>query len=112
MNARTGILTASSAVKEVAYSGELSLLQKLAMLTAVLLLLATAVSVVYVKDLNRRLLSEMQRQQVQTHALQVSWGQLKLEERTIAAPLRVQQVAKAELGMQTPTQRKVRMVRS
>ena len=70
----------------------------------------TSLSLVYVKDLNRRLSSDLQAiEATQTH-LQTRWGQLLLEQSTWTSESRIQRLAQTELRMATPDPKKVAMV--
>lgn len=66
--------------------------------------LASAIGLIYVKDLNRRLVSE---RQMTTHSydeLQNQWSQLLLEQGTWSTQARIQQIATEKMGMHIPTQ--------
>ena len=72
-----------------------------------LLVIASAFSVIYVKDLNRRLLIDFQSQTTQVQAQKTKRGQLLLEESTWARQSRVQQIAESQLDMVMPTSKDV-----
>lgn len=63
-------------------------------LSSVLVLL-TALSLIYVKDLNRQLYSELEGLQQNHEELKIQKDQLLLEENTWAAQARVQEIAQA-----------------
>jgi cell division protein FtsL len=67
--------------------------------------LASALSVIYIKTLQRNLYNELQASQQEREQLKTKWSQLLLEENTWAAPVRIQSLAQQELGMQVPQQR-------
>ncbi|MES2998421.1 MAG: cell division protein FtsL [Pseudomonadota bacterium] len=78
---------------------------QISLLGAILLMLAvlsSALSVVYVKALQRNLYSELQASEQERNSLKTQWSQLLLEENTWAAPERVQALAQQALGMQIP----------
>ncbi|MCW5590013.1 MAG: cell division protein FtsL [Legionellales bacterium] len=75
-----------------------------------LIVLVSAVSVIYVKTLNRRLFSELQTEQQLHDQLQVRWGQLLLEQSTWATQARVQKIATEELHMIAPTSNNIVIV--
>lgn len=76
--------------------------QAIGLVLLVVALLASALAVVYVKDLNRQLFADLQNLQ-QTHEnLHVAYGQLLLEQNTLAAPARVQAIAQQQLDMIIP----------
>lgn len=70
----------------------------------------SAVSIVYVTDLNRHQYSELQNLQQARNDLNVQYGQLLLEQNTWAAPARVQQIAEQQLNMYLPEPQQVVMV--
>jgi cell division protein FtsL len=66
-------------------------------------ILFSALSLVYVKDLNRRLFIDSQGLQQNAESLQVAYSKLTLEESAWATPVRVQKVAEQKLDMQLPS---------
>ncbi len=68
-----------------------------------MIVLINAVTVIYVKDLNRRNIGELAGLRQATQQMQVQWGQLLLARSTLAAPTRVQRIASHHLGMYFPT---------
>ena len=81
-------------------------------LTAVLVLIVmtSAIGVIYAKHRNRMLYVELTRLQQQQDELNVDWGRLQLEQSTWATPNRVESIAHSELGMQVPAPDKVVIV--
>ena len=69
----------------------------------VALLIASALSVVYTQHRSRKLVTDYEREQVRSRALEVEWGQLQLESGTWAAHARVEKLARDKLRMQTPS---------
>lgn len=67
-----------------------------------LLVLASALSVVYMTNLYRMTLSQLESSEQQAHQLQLQWGQLLLEQASLATPSRVQQLAEDKLHMALP----------
>lgn len=67
-----------------------------------LAVLASALTVIYVKDLQRGLFSELQGLEQTRDSLHVQASQLLLEQNTWAAPVRVQSMAQQQLGMVVP----------
>ena len=65
-------------------------------------LLATAFSVIYVKDWNRREFIELHNLQRQHDDSIVEQGKLLLEQNTWSSPLRIQTIAQSQLGMTNP----------
>lgn len=66
-----------------------------------LLLMVTAVLVVYAKHQNRLLYTRLTDLQQQRDELNVDWGRLQLELSTWATHGRVESVARRQLGMRT-----------
>lgn len=71
------------------------------LLTAVLalLLVATALGVVYTRNESRKAFVELQALEAQRDEANVDWGRLQLEHATWAEAGRVEQVARGELGL-------------
>ena len=84
-------------------------LGQLALIVAILI---SSFAVVCVKDMNRRLFSELQSSQTSYNQLTVKRGQLLLEQSTWGTPARVQQVAQTQLQMRLPSSAKIVMVRT
>jgi cell division protein FtsL len=77
-------------------------LPELKILVLVFLLLVSALGVIYVKDINRRLFITQHKLQVQSEQLQSESNKLLLEQSAWAAQARVQRVAQRQLQMQIP----------
>ena len=73
----------------------------LAVLLAVLVL-ASAVSVVYARHDARQLFIELQQLTAERDTLNLDWGRLQIEHSTWASPGRVEQIARERLGMREP----------
>ena len=86
--------------------------QVLTMSLVVLLCLFSAIGVVYVRDSNRRMFTQLQLLQKNRDKLYVEWGQLLLEESTWATQARVQRIAMRKLNMQVPPPASIIMVRA
>lgn len=80
---------------------------------AVLLLavMASAIAVVWARHQGRAAFVESNRLQDQKDALNVEFGRLELEQATWAAPGRIEQIARSQLGMVTPASDQVEMIR-
>lgn len=72
-------------------------------LTLVFSVLVSAIAVVYTTNEHRLTFSELQRLEHQTNLLQTQWGQLLLEQASLATPARVEQWAAERLQMKLPT---------
>ena len=64
-----------------------------------LLLVATALGVVWSRHQSRKVFVELQRLEYQRDELNVEWGRLQLEQATWAEAGRVEQLARGELGL-------------
>lgn len=64
--------------------------------------LISALSVIYSTNSYRSSFSQVQQEEQQTHFLQLQWGQLLLEQASLATPARVQELATDKLGMAFP----------
>ncbi len=73
--------------------------QMLGLILLVITVLASAVAVVYVKNLDRQLYGDLQTLKQARDSLHVEYGQLLLEQNTLAAPARIQAIAQQQLGM-------------
>lgn len=71
---------------------------------AVALVLMTALSLVYTKDLNRQLYSELEGLRQNYEELKIQKDRLLLEQNTWAAQARVREIAQEQLGMTLPNQ--------
>ncbi|HEU4485374.1 MAG TPA: cell division protein FtsL [Povalibacter sp.] len=88
----------------------MSSLGKLSMPLLGVLLLATAVAVVWSKHETRSLFIELQGLNKQRDALDIEWGQLKIEQSAWATHGRVEQTARADLKMVIPKPDEVQLV--
>lgn len=87
-------------------------LPELKIMVIIFLLLVSALGVVYVKDLNRRLFVEHHKLQQQHEKLQAENNKLLLEQSAWAAQARVQIVAKRQLQMQIPSSADVVVIKA
>jgi cell division protein FtsL len=87
----------SGHLSDMRLSKQLSLV--LSLLLAVLL---SALAVIYVTNGHRISFSELQRLEQQSQQLQLQWGQLLLEQASLATPGRVEQLAVEKLQMKLP----------
>jgi len=97
------------------FSGQLSdmrlsksLCQHIILLLAVLI---SALAVVYTTNLHRLTFTQLQLAEQQSHQLQLQWGQLLLEQASLATPGRVQQMAFEKLHMTLPTDKQTFILR-
>ena len=68
----------------------------------ILIALACALSAVSANHRARKLFTELEATQKRMRDLEVEWGQLQLEQSTLAAHVRVEKVAREKLGMKPP----------
>lgn len=71
-------------------------------LLLILITLACALSAVSANHRARKLFTELEAAQKRMRDLDVEWGQLQLEQSTLAAHVRVEKAAREKLGMKTP----------
>ena len=72
-----------------------------------LLLLGSALGVIYSKYQTRLLFVEMQRLEKDLDDYEVEWGQLQLELTTLAEHNRVERLARSKLGMRMPLREQI-----
>jgi len=77
-----------------------------------LLLVLSALSVIYVSHLCRQLYNELAKLEQEANALQVEWGRYLLEQSSWASLSRVEQLAKSEMQMRVPKPGEVIVVRA
>jgi cell division protein FtsL len=82
-------------------------------LNLLLLLLAIicALSVVTSQHKARKYFVELQSEKDKAQQMEVEWGQLQLEQSTLALPARVEKIASRQLQMQMPQGKQIQFVR-
>ena len=73
-------------------------------------LVACALSLVASRHQARKLFVELEREQAQSRAYEVEYGQLQIEQSTWAMPGRVEKIAREQLHMQLPVPGRVEIV--
>jgi cell division protein FtsL len=73
-------------------------------------LVACALSLVTSRHQARKLFVELEREQAQSRAYDVEYGQLQLEQSTWATPGRVERVAREQLRMQAPGPGRIQVI--
>ncbi|MDI1352551.1 MAG: cell division protein FtsL, partial [bacterium] len=63
----------------------------------------SALGVIYTTNSYRSTFSQVQQEEQQTHYLQLQWGQLLLEQASLATPARIQEFAIEKLKMTLPS---------
>ena len=79
--------------------------------TLLLVVMASAIAVVWARYENRELFIRFTQLQNQRDQLNIEYGRLELEDATWADPARVASVARHALGMVNPDPTQIRMVR-
>lgn len=87
-----------------------SMKQQLQISALIILLLVSAFSVIYLKDLSRRLFIRYQNLQQVQQRNEIEWSKLLLEEGAWSTQARVQNIATTQLNMITPTMKEVVMI--
>lgn len=72
--------------------------------------LSSAIAVIYVSHLNRRLFNEYQMMLQVRDRMDVEWGQLLLEQSAFAAHARIEKIALNRIGMRAPSAQEIIMV--
>jgi len=70
-----------------------------------------ALSVVTSQHRARKLFLALQQEKEHARQMEVEWGQLQLEQSTLAAPARVESIATQRLQMKLPQKEQVRFIR-
>ena len=86
-------------------------------MTRVQLLLLVAVivcalGVVTSQNKARKLFVELQKEKDRAQQMEVEWGQLQLEQSTLAMPARVEKIASTKLQMQLPKGSQIQFIRT
>ena len=75
-----------------------------------IILLISALAVIYVTNNHRLLCTQMENAEQESHLLEVHWGQLLLEQASLARSARVQKLATEQLNMVLPDERKTHVI--
>jgi cell division protein FtsL len=70
-------------------------------------LLTTALAVIYSKYQSRQLFVEIQNLERELDFYTVEWGQLQLEQTTLAEPNRIERLARSKLGLVMPVRKQI-----
>ncbi len=76
-----------------------------------ILVLLSALVVIYTTNLQRMLCGQLETLKQQAHQLELQWGQLLLEQASLETPERVQQFATEQLHMILPTDKQMYILR-
>ena len=80
-------------------------------LLLLLLAIVCALSVVTSQHKARKYFVELQNEKDKAQQMEVDWGQLQLEQSTLALPARVEKIASRQLQMQMPQGKQIQFVR-
>lgn len=72
-------------------------------LSLLVAVLVSSLAVIYTTNEHRLSFSQLQQLEQQSHQLQLQWGQLLLEQASLATPARVEQLASEKLQMRLPS---------
>lgn len=75
------------------------------------LVVTAALSVVTSQHHARKLYIALQQEKEHARQMEVEWGQLQLEQSTLAAPARVEKIATRQLQMQLPKKEQVKFIK-
>lgn len=80
-------------------------------LLLLLAVIACALGVVTSQNKARKLFVELQKEKDKAQQMEVEWGQLQLEQSTLAMPARVEKIASVKLQMQMPKSGQIQFIR-
>ncbi len=75
------------------------------------LVLSSAIGVVYIKHLNRSLHIQLQQLQGFRDKLHIEWTQLLLEQGTLGSDVRVEKIAREQMGMIIPSSNQIIVIK-
>lgn len=81
-------------------------------ITLLLFVLVSALAVVYITNLHRVTFSQLQYSEQIGHQLELQWGQLLLEQASLATPARVEELAAEKLHMILPANKHTFVLRA
>jgi cell division protein FtsL len=87
------------------------MLLRIVNMTLVIMIMASAVGVIYAKHRNRMLYVDLRELQSERDDLNIDWGRLQLEQSTWATHGRIEAVARKKLGMRNLDYNEVVIVR-
>ncbi len=87
------------------------MLLRIVNMTLVIMIMASAVGVIYAKHRNRMLYVDLRELESQRDDLNIDWGRLQLEQSTWATHGRIEAVARKKLGMRNLDYNEVVIVR-
>ena len=114
MNTAVKTIKISSQMQHALRWGDVLPIVSLPRLRVMMLLFAiliSALSIVYIKDLNRRFFIQYQMLENVHDQIQVDWGKLLLEQGAWSTQSRIQEVAESTLGMRVPAAQKTVLIK-
>ena len=81
------------------------------LLTLLIAVLVSALAIIYTTNEHRMSFSELQRLEQHNHQLRLQWGQLLLEQASLATPARVEELAGGKLQMRLPLDKETFVLR-
>ncbi len=108
MNVAARTLNASPVWRSIPWALPFS--ENIMAIVLLIVVLISALGLIYVKDSNRRLMGQLQTLQISREQLQMSWSQLLLEEGAWTAQTRIQQIATKQFGMVMPVSKSIVVV--
>ena len=76
----------------------------------VLAVMASAIGCIYAKHESRKLFTQLQTLSAERDRLEVDWGRLQIEQSTWSTHARVEQLAREQMNMQTPSMGQVYLI--
>lgn len=76
----------------------------------VLAVMASAIGCIYAKHESRKLFTQLQILNAERDRLEVDWGRLQIEQSTWSTHARVEQLAREQMNMQTPSLEQVYLI--
>jgi cell division protein FtsL len=76
----------------------------------VLAVMASAIGCIYAKHESRKLFTQLQTLNAERDRLEVDWGRLQIEQSTWSTHARVEQLAREQMNMQTPSMGQVYLI--
>lgn len=111
MNAAAKAISQNNLFSGHLFAMHISIQLKL-MLMLLVAVLGSALAVIYVTNEHRLYFSQLQQLEQTSHQLQLQWGQLLLEQASLATPARVEQLAIDKLQMRLPADKQTFLLRS
>jgi cell division protein FtsL len=99
-------------VSPVVLSWPVSIRLQLSVWILIFSVLLSAFSLIYIRDVNRKLVNDLQMSQSTYQTLHIEWSRLLLEKSTLSVRPHIAKVAKQKLGMITPSADSIVLVKT